>query len=116
MTILNRAAKEGLTEKVTSEERPEGGKGESRSDNCMKSSPGTGNSKCKGPEVRRAFNWLTLAVGRSKGFQGREVTVVIGAGLGSSQHPPPSPTVKESGRVITLENEYMQSFQREKNC
>ena len=113
---LNTAAKEGLTEKVIPQERPEGGKGESRSDNCEKSSPGTGKSKCKGPEVRRGCNWLTLAVGRSKGFQGRRATVVIWAGLCSSPHPPPGPTVKEQGRVITLENEYMQSFQREKNC
>ena len=45
------AGKEGLTEKVTSEERPEGGKGQSRSDNCEKSSPGTGNSKNKELEV-----------------------------------------------------------------
>lgn len=116
MTSLNRAAKEGLTEKVASEERPEEGKGDSHSDNCMKSSPGTGNSKCKGPEVRRAFNWLTLAVGWSKGFPGRRVTVVIQAGLCSSQHPLPGPTVKDWGSVVTLENECMQSFQRENNA
>ena len=97
MTSLNRAAKEGLTEKVASEERPEGGKGDNPSDSCMKSSPGTGNSECKGPEVRRGFNWLTLVVGWSKGFQGRKVTVVIQAGLCSSQHPLPRPTVKDGG-------------------
>lgn len=44
-TILNRAAKEGLTEKVTSEERPEGGKGVSHTDNWEKSSPGMGEQQ-----------------------------------------------------------------------
>ena len=88
-TILNRAAKEGLTETVTSEERPEGGKRVSHTDNWAKSCPGTGNGKCKGPEVRWAFNWLTLAVGCRKGFQGRKVIVVVWTGTCSSQHPLP---------------------------
>lgn len=48
-TILNRAAKEGLTEKVTSEERPEGGKGVSHTDNWEKSSPSMGEQQLQRP-------------------------------------------------------------------
>jgi len=69
---LNTAAKEGLTEKVIPQERPEGGKGESRSDNCEKSSPGTGKSKCEGPEVRRVVTGSPWLLDGAKDFKGEE--------------------------------------------
>ena len=69
-TVLNRAAREGPTEKVTFEERPEGGEGGSLTDKQRKSGPGTGNSRCKGPEVRGDFNWLPLLLGGAMGFKG----------------------------------------------
>lgn len=46
---FNRVIKKGCTEKVTFEQRPEGGEGGSSWDMTDR-----GNSKCKGPEVETA--------------------------------------------------------------
>ena len=71
-TILHLLVIKGLTEKVIPQERPEGGKGESRSDNCEKSSPGTGKSKCEGPEVRRVVTGSPWLLDGAKDFKGEE--------------------------------------------
>lgn len=66
--ILNRVAKEGLTE-VALEEETEEEEGGSHADNWGKSSAGTGN-KGEGPEVSQDSNCLHLPLGREMDFKG----------------------------------------------